>query len=171
MGRRPKTMTLAQHKRYGFFLKLFEAGLTNLVCILCRTYGKTSSVTLKAEKAERAISALKCHLDDLVCSETPRTYLDAIHIYYSLGQPWADNSDAVLDAIQALAPKEVSQTDSEHFLQRLLDAVGQGHHLTEAELLRIWEIQKVIDLILKYQGIDRKQFEWLVRREHIGRAR
>lgn len=81
--KRQKGFSLEQHKNLGQFLKPTRNRLHAEVISILNAYGKTSNVGKLADKAIRAIDALKSELDNCVCRENPLSPNDeVINVYY-----------------------------------------------------------------------------------------
>jgi len=89
-------MTYEEHKKNGIRLKEMYNYLTHLYCELSNQYGMRNKTARAADKAQKALSNLKCVLDSKVCEENPeKTNKEVLNVYYGkTSDIEADNNEA-----------------------------------------------------------------------------
>ncbi len=65
-----KNWTLAEHKTAGKSLKIIVNNLLDLHVDLAKVYGKSHKAANLANKAHKAVDALRCELDNVLARET-----------------------------------------------------------------------------------------------------
>jgi len=69
MPRKFTGFTFEEHQEHGARLKLCNDALVSLAVRTANSYGKTSTASKLADRAKKALDALRCELDDRVCEE------------------------------------------------------------------------------------------------------
>lgn len=78
-----RAMPLERHRSLGTSLRKVQDSLCSLDVELSNTYGAKSKVARRAARVYKALSALRCELDRLLCTEHRELdYQELSNVYY-----------------------------------------------------------------------------------------
>ena len=101
--------TLDRHDAAGIVLSQMHNDLGRLYVDLGNAYPGSAKAVKLVERAQKAVDALRCELDNVVCRERP-DYEDAIRVYY---RPREDERQSVLADNARSAPGTATQPSSD----------------------------------------------------------
>ena len=119
--RRPKTLTFERHRDVGHRLAQEQDYLRSLGVEVGNTYGVTAKATRLLEKAERALNALRCELDNRVCAEHgERPYRELSNAYYGTAGSEEKGREPVLTDVQKRVTKALEARSSTKFADAMI---------------------------------------------------